>query len=104
MRSQGEVLTIPMPGHSSPSADRESFQTNSLRLDELIQNHDVIFALTDSREARWLPTVMCSAHDKVSLSETAISCLLLTSSDAHQCSPGIRFLSCDETRAQCDPF
>jgi ubiquitin-like modifier-activating enzyme ATG7 len=57
-----------MPGHSSPSADREAFQANSLRLDELIQSHDVVFALTDSREARWLPTVMCSAHDKVGLS------------------------------------
>jgi ubiquitin-like modifier-activating enzyme ATG7 len=25
----------------------------------------VVFALTDSREARWLPTVQCAAHDKL---------------------------------------
>jgi ubiquitin-like modifier-activating enzyme ATG7 len=30
-----------------------------------VQSHDVVFALTDSREARWLPTVQCAAHDKL---------------------------------------
>jgi ubiquitin-like modifier-activating enzyme ATG7 len=65
MRSVGEVLSIPMPGHSIPVGDRDSFVSSVQRLDQLIQGHDVIFALTDSREARWLPTVMCSAHDKV---------------------------------------
>ena len=30
-----------------------------------MQSHDVVFALTDSREARWLPTVQCAAHDKL---------------------------------------
>jgi ubiquitin-like modifier-activating enzyme ATG7 len=67
MRSVGEVLSIPMPGHSIPVGDRDSFVSSVQRLDQLIQSHDVIFALTDSREARWLPTVMCSAHDKVAL-------------------------------------
>ena len=35
------------------------------RLDALVREHDVVFALTDSREARWLPTVLCAAYDKL---------------------------------------
>mmetsp|Transcript_117975 Transcript_117975/g.164303 ORF Transcript_117975/g.164303 Transcript_117975/m.164303 type:complete len:91 (+) Transcript_117975:1392-1664(+) len=37
------------------------------RLEDLIKEHDVIFLLLDSREARWLPTVMAQAHNKVCL-------------------------------------
>lgn len=66
MRSQGEVLSIPMPGHPIQPTDSESFVTTVQRLEELVRSHDVIFALTDSREARWLPTVMCAAYDKAS--------------------------------------
>ena len=67
MRSKGEVLSIPMPGHPIQPSDHESFIQTVIELEELIRNHDVIFALTDSREARWLPTVMCSAYNKVSI-------------------------------------
>jgi ubiquitin-like modifier-activating enzyme ATG7 len=35
------------------------------RLEELVKSHDVCFALTDSREARWLPTVLSAAHNKL---------------------------------------
>jgi ubiquitin-like modifier-activating enzyme ATG7 len=34
-------------------------------LHELIRQHDVVFLLTDSRESRWLPTVIASAEQKV---------------------------------------
>ena len=33
-------------------------------MNSLINDHDVIFALTDSREARWLATVIAKARDK----------------------------------------
>ena len=33
----------------------------------MIKEHDVIFLLTDSRESRWLPTVMASVHNKICL-------------------------------------
>ena len=33
----------------------------------MIKEHDVIFLLTDSRESRWLPTVIASVHNKICL-------------------------------------
>lgn len=49
-------------------------------LHDLIRQHDVVFLLTDSRESRWLPTVIASAEQKVqcfthSSHTTYISCL-----------------------------
>jgi len=63
MKSFGEVLSIPMPGH--PVEDHNKFIETITKLEELIKSHDVVFALTDSREARWLPTVICSAFNKI---------------------------------------
>jgi len=37
------------------------------QLEALIQEHDAIFLLTDSRESRWLPTVMSLVHNKICL-------------------------------------
>lgn len=34
-------------------------------LSALIAEADAVFLLTDSRESRWLPTVLCQAHDKL---------------------------------------
>mmetsp|Transcript_55156 Transcript_55156/g.134017 ORF Transcript_55156/g.134017 Transcript_55156/m.134017 type:complete len:819 (+) Transcript_55156:73-2529(+) len=61
--SQGIRLSIPMPGHTdqSPEMLLESVTT----LDELVKSTDVVFLLTDTRESRWLPTVMAAAHDKI---------------------------------------
>jgi ubiquitin-like modifier-activating enzyme ATG7 len=36
-----------------------------MELEELIKEHDVVFLLLDSREARWLPTVQSIAHNKL---------------------------------------
>jgi ubiquitin-like modifier-activating enzyme ATG7 len=33
-------------------------------MEALVAEHDVVYALTDSREARWLPTLLCAAMDK----------------------------------------
>lgn len=48
-----------MPGH--PTANFE----HALKLHDLIECHDCVFLLTDSRESRWLPTVIASVLDKV---------------------------------------
>ena len=60
--SEGIVLSIPMPGHP----DKEDVIGHAVEmLDALIQEADVVYLLTDTRESRWLPTVMCSAYNKV---------------------------------------
>lgn len=61
----GHVLNIPMPGHSVGESLLEETRQNVLKLTELVSNHDVIFLLTDSRESRWLPTVLAVHFDKV---------------------------------------
>ena len=35
------------------------------RLESLIDAHDVVFLLMDTRESRWLPTVMAASKRKV---------------------------------------
>ena len=63
VKSEGIKLSIPMPGHASDND--ESLQETVTRLDKLIRETDVVFLLTDTRESRWLPTVMAGVHDKV---------------------------------------
>ncbi|KAL7561286.1 hypothetical protein ACA910_022555 [Epithemia clementina (nom. ined.)] len=61
VQAQGIVLSIPMPGHIE---SKEVLQGSVTRLDRLIQECDVVFLLTDTRESRWLPTVIAAAHQK----------------------------------------
>jgi ubiquitin-like modifier-activating enzyme ATG7 len=64
VHSEGIILSIPMPGHST---DVESMEGAVDELDKMVQECDVVFLLTDTRESRWLPTVMAAAHDKMLL-------------------------------------
>jgi len=61
VESEGIMLSIPMPGHAETP---ESLQQSVSTMDSLVQEADVVFLLTDTRESRWLPTVMAAAHDK----------------------------------------
>ena len=61
VESNGVVLSIPMPGHIE---EKESIEKSVSALDSLVQEADVIFLLTDTRESRWLPSVMAAAYDK----------------------------------------
>ena len=40
-------------------------QAQAERLAELIQEHDVVYELLDTREARWLPTLLAAAASKL---------------------------------------
>jgi len=65
VNSSGHSLSIPMPGHPIPPASVEQVKKDVAALEKLVDEHDVIFLLMDSRESRWLPTVMGAAKGKV---------------------------------------
>lgn len=61
--STGHHLSVPMAGH--PITDLISTKKDFDQLKELVDTHDVIFLLMDTRESRWLPTVMGKATGKI---------------------------------------
>jgi len=54
-----------MAGH--PIMDEESVKADFEALQALVEEHDAIFLLMDTRESRWLPTVMGKAAGKIVL-------------------------------------
>ena len=55
-----------MPGHPiPPGAPEERARKDVASLEALIDKHDAIFLLMDSRESRWLPTLIGKARNKV---------------------------------------
>lgn len=63
VNSQGHCLSVPMAGH--PIMDEEKVRKDYQKLKELIAEHDAIFLLMDTRESRWLPTLMGKAAGKL---------------------------------------
>jgi ubiquitin-like modifier-activating enzyme ATG7 len=56
-----------MPGHPVPNNPTSLANTKAEveRLEKLIDEHDAVFLLMDSRESRWLPTVISASKGKV---------------------------------------
>lgn len=61
--SSGYVISVPMVGH--PIIDETKSKSEFDMLKRLIDEHDAIFLLMDTRESRWLPTVMGKAAGKI---------------------------------------
>lgn len=59
----GINLSVPMIGHSISNSDTERKSYEQLK--GLIKGHDVVFLLMDSRETRWLPSVLANIEDKI---------------------------------------
>ncbi|KAH9979848.1 E1-like protein-activating [Lactifluus volemus] len=67
VNAQGVTLAIPMPGHPIPPGSEVQTKSDVRALEELFDAHDAVFLLMDSRESRWLPTVLGSAKGKIVL-------------------------------------
>lgn len=65
--AEGVVLHVPMPGHVVGTSMLETTRASYDKLDELYDRHDVVFLLLDSREARWLPTLMCASRGRIAI-------------------------------------
>ena len=63
----GYNMSIPMPGHpvSFSQATLLQAQKDVEQLEKLVSEHDVVFLLMDTRESRWLPTVIAASKRKV---------------------------------------
>lgn len=59
----GHHLSVPMAGH--PTENAAAARADFEALQALIDEHDAIFLLMDTRESRWLPTVMGKAAGKI---------------------------------------
>jgi ubiquitin-like modifier-activating enzyme ATG7 len=67
VRAVGRELLVPMPGH--PIADSELADVRAAveALEALVDGHDAVFLLTDTRESRWLPSLLCAARGKLAI-------------------------------------
>ncbi|KAK6456089.1 ubiquitin-like modifier-activating enzyme ATG7 [Scheffersomyces xylosifermentans] len=63
VNSKGLNLEVPMIGH--PVSDEAKSKANFNILSDLFDENDIIFLLMDSRESRWLPTVIGYAKNKI---------------------------------------
>ncbi|KAL4717396.1 hypothetical protein ACJJTC_017283 [Scirpophaga incertulas] len=67
IKSQGVAAHIPMPGHPIGESMHEETLANIQIITNAIMQHDVIFLLLDTREARWLPTLLAAASGKITI-------------------------------------
>lgn len=63
INAKGVQLDIPMIGHPVKDENNERKQFDALV--DLIKSHDTMFLLLDSRETRWLPTLLGKFYDKI---------------------------------------
>ncbi|KAG8813524.1 Autophagy protein 7 [Serendipita sp. 399] len=62
----GHSMFIPMPGHPIGKDLVEQTKKDVQLLEKLFDEHDVVFLLMDSRESRWLPSVLGASKKKAS--------------------------------------
>ena len=63
-------MTIPMPGHPLHNNDDliREMHADVDRLTQLVEDHDVVFLLMDTRESRWLPSLLGAVAGKLVIS------------------------------------
>ncbi|KAJ4827925.1 Autophagy protein 7 [Turnera subulata] len=67
VEAEGFVMAIPMPGHPVTSREEERVIADCRLLHDLVDTHDAVFLLTDTRESRWLPSLLCASANKITI-------------------------------------
>jgi ubiquitin-like modifier-activating enzyme ATG7 len=62
---KGINMKVPMPGYRTDN--KTELQETLEKFVNIIMAHDVIFLLTDTRESRWLPTLLAKLYNKLCL-------------------------------------
>ncbi|XP_019360642.1 PREDICTED: ubiquitin-like modifier-activating enzyme ATG7 isoform X4 [Gavialis gangeticus] len=67
VNAEGFNMSIPMPGHpvNFSKVTMEQAQKDVAQLEQLIDAHDIVFLLMDTRESRWLPAVIAASKRKL---------------------------------------
>ncbi|XP_006117674.1 ubiquitin-like modifier-activating enzyme ATG7 isoform X1 [Pelodiscus sinensis] len=67
VNAEGFNMSIPMPGHpvNFSEVTMEQARKDVAQLEWLIDTHDIIFLLMDTRESRWLPAVIAASKRKL---------------------------------------
>nr|KAF6473226.1 autophagy related 7 [Rousettus aegyptiacus] len=67
VNARGFNMSIPMPGHpvNFSSVTLEQARRDVEQLEQLIDSHDIVFLLMDTRESRWLPAVIAASKRKL---------------------------------------
>ncbi|CAB3406832.1 unnamed protein product [Caenorhabditis bovis] len=68
IEAEAHRITVPMPGHTIDASQEQKLAEDVEFLDKLVERHDVVFLALDSREARWLPTILANKHRKIAIS------------------------------------
>lgn len=63
VEAEGVVMSVPMAGH--PITNETAVRQDYEKLHDLISSHDAVFLLMDTRESRWLPTVIGKSLGKI---------------------------------------
>ncbi|KAL4226515.1 Autophagy protein 7 [Mactra antiquata] len=64
VNATGVNISIPMPGHTITDGAIKQTKDDIETLEKLVSAHDAIFLLLDTRESRWLPTLMAASKQK----------------------------------------
>ncbi|KAI5858455.1 hypothetical protein BZA05DRAFT_381270 [Tricharina praecox] len=65
VNATGYDMTVPMAAHPFSEAQEPVVKRDYEKLKELFTTHDAIFLLMDTRESRWLPTVIGKSMGKI---------------------------------------
>jgi len=103
IKSQGIEMTIPMPGHPVEQKNELEVQKTIQLLEQLIEEHDFTFFGLDSREARWLPTLIAASRNKAVINVAlGFDTFVVMRHGTHKAHPQLGCYFCNDVNAPKD--